>query len=211
MARFLMQHRVRTAFLPLVMLAAVAACQAAPPAEDAADAQPQASDLVAASAAIGLPASIPADELPGQGTDGAAAYVEFCGACHGAPNPAAHSATDWPVVLRRMWIRTEGLPASYNVPVPDANQRVLILDYVLANAMKVAETELPGGPGRDQFMSQCAACHELPDPAQHSSQDWAAVVIRMRQHMVEILRRSPSQTEVQDIILYLERASAARS
>ena len=208
MVRFPMQHRIRSALLPLVMLAAIGACQAAPPAEDAADTQVPASDLVAASAAIGLPAGVAMEELPGQGSDGAAAYGEFCGVCHGLPSPAAHSATDWPVVLRRMWMRTEGLPASYSVPVPDANQRVLILDYVLANAMKVAETELPGGPGRDLYMAQCATCHELPDPAQHSSQDWASVVIRMRQHMVQILRRSPAQSEVQDIILYLERASA---
>ena len=211
MARFLTQHRVRTALASLVAVVALAACQAAPPVDDAAEVQVSASDLVAASAAIGLPEGVAAAELPAQGTDAAAAYVEFCGVCHGLPSPAAHSATDWPVVLRRMWMRTEGLPASYNVPVPDANQRVMILDYVLANAMRVAETELPGGPGHDLYVAQCASCHELPDPAQHSSQDWASVVIRMRQHMVQIFGRSPAQSEVQDIILYLERASTARS
>lgn len=206
MVRFLKHHGLRVGVVPVLALLALAACQPAEPADEAV-VQVAASDLIAASAAIGLPVGMTAAELPDQGSDGAETYVEFCGACHGLPNPAAHSATDWPAVLRRMWVRSEGLPSSYAVPVPDARQRILILDYVLAHALEVAQTELPAGPGRELFMAQCSQCHELPDPAQHSAQDWASVVIRMRQHMVQILRRSPEQREVQDIILYLERAS----
>jgi cytochrome c5 len=211
MVRIPMHRGVRAAVAPVLTLLVVVACQPAQPADDAPAPPAAPADLLAASAAIGLPVGMTAEELPAQESDGAAAYVEFCGACHGLPSPAAHSATDWPVVLRRMWMRSEGLPETFNVPIPDSRQRVLILDYVLDNAMQVAQTELPGGPGRDLYLAECSRCHELPDPAQHSGQDWAAVVIRMRQHMVQILRRSPAQSEVQDIILYLERASATRS
>jgi cytochrome c5 len=205
-----MKYAWRGAVLSIAAMWVLAACESAPPTEDAAVQAPVA-DLVAVSAAVGLPVGMTAEELPGAGTDGAEAYVQFCGECHGLPSPAAHSATDWPAVLRRMWMRTEGLPAGYEVPVPDSRERVLILEYVLEHALQVAQTELPTGPGRELFMSECSRCHELPDPSQHSGQDWAAVVIRMRQHMVQILHRSPPQGDVQDIILYLERASAARS
>jgi cytochrome c5 len=205
-----MEFRWRSAVAPIATMCVLAACQAAPPAEDAAQAPPVA-DLVAASAAVGLPIGTAADELPGQGSEGVQVYTQYCGECHGLPSPAAHSATDWPAVLRRMWMRAEGLEASYALPVPDSRERVLILQYVLEHALQVAQTELPSGPGRDAFMTECSRCHELPDPSQHSQADWAAVVIRMRQHAVQILRRSPPQSEVQDIILYLERASAQRS
>jgi cytochrome c5 len=211
MVRFPKHHGIRAAVVPALTLCALVACQPAEPADETTTAQAPPGDLVAVSAAIGLPIGVAAEELPARGSDGADAYVEFCNECHGLPSPAAHSATDWPVVLRRMWMRTEGLPPSYDVPIPDARQRVLILNYVLEHAMQVAQTGLPDGAGRDLFVSECARCHELPDPAQHSAQDWASVVIRMRQHMVQILRRSPPQSQVQDIILYLERASAARS
>jgi cytochrome c5 len=205
-----MEFRWRSAVVPIATMCVLAACQAAPPADEAAAAPPVA-DLVAVSAAVGLPLGTAAGELPGQGSEGVQVYTQYCGECHGLPSPAAHSATDWPVVLRRMWMRTEGLPAGYEVPVPDSRERVLILEYVLEHALQVAQTELPSGPGRELFMNECSRCHELPDPSQHSGQDWAAVVIRMRQHMVQILHRSPPQGDVQDIILYLERASAAKS
>jgi cytochrome c5 len=211
MVRFVTRRSASAAVVLSLAIGWLAACQPAPPADETGQEQPPATDLIAASAAIGLPTGVAADELPDRDSDAAATYVEYCGACHGIPSPAAHSATDWPVVLRRMWFRTEGLPASYNVPVPESAERVLILNYVLDNALVVASTGLPGGPGRDLFTNTCSRCHELPDPSQHSAKDWAAVVMRMRQHMVQMLRESPPQADVQDIILYLERASQAQS
>jgi hypothetical protein len=108
-----------------------------------------------------------------------------------------------------MWLRTEGVADEYNLPVPDPRERVLIVDYLLEHALVVSRAELPGGPGRSLFTANCARCHELPDPRQHSSNDWPAVVIRMRQHMVQVLGQSPPQSDVQEVILYLERASSA--
>ena len=95
--------------------------------------------------------------------------------------------------------------------VPNAAERKVMLDYLLEYALEVSRSELPRGPGRALFVTNCSRCHELPDPSQHTETDWAAVVIRMRQHMVQMLRLSPPQAEVQEIILYLERASKAAS
>jgi cytochrome c5 len=211
MVRSVMFSSLRAALGLSVTAIWLAACQPQPQAEEAEPPQSPATDLLAASALIGLPTGTAPADLPDRASDAAVAYTEYCGVCHGLPSPAAHSATDWPVVLRRMWLRTEGLPESYEVPVPESAERVLILNYVLGNALQVAETALPRGPGRDLFTATCRRCHELPDPSQHSEKDWAAVVMRMRQHMVQMLRESPPQSEVQDIILYLERASKARS
>lgn len=211
MARFTTRRFVRVTIWCGAAVLWATACQPPQSEEETAAAGPPASELVAASAMVGLPAGTAAADLPDPGSEGAQTYEKYCSACHGLPNPSTHSATDWPVVLRRMWLRTEGLPAAYTVPVPDARERVVILDYVLGHAMQVASADLPAGPGRDLFAATCNRCHELPDPRQHSAQDWAAVVIRMRQHMVQMLRQSPAQSQVQDIILYLERASTAGS
>ena len=211
MARFETRRLVRMMIGCGVAVLWATACQPQQSEEETAAAQPPASELVAASAMVGLPAGTAPADLPEPGSEGALSLEKYCSACHGIPSPSAHSATDWPVVLRRMWLRTEGLPATYAVPVPDVRERVVILNYVLDHAMHVASAELPAGPGRDLFTTTCNRCHELPDPRQHSAQDWAAVVIRMRQHMVQMLRQSPAQSQVQDIILYLERASTAGS
>lgn len=165
-------------------------------------------NLILASSMVALPPPGTAPEdLPDPESDGAALLRKYCTACHALPSPQTHSATDWPVVLRRMWLRAEGVSDQFDVPVPTSAERITLLNYLLDHALKVSNSGLPPGAGRELFSSTCDRCHELPDPSQHSSNDWAAVVIRMRQHMVQMLRESPPQSQIQEIILYLERAS----
>ncbi len=148
-------------------------------------------------------------DLPDPESEGAQHLRQYCTACHALPGPQTHSATDWPVVLRRMWMRIDGLDPKYAVPIPTAGERVVLMRYLLDNALQVSRAELPSGQGRQLYMTECSRCHELPDPRQHTASDWPAVVIRMREHSVQMLRRSPPQSQVQEIILYLERASRA--
>ena len=196
-----------------VLLAALAACTQVPPAQDDGEqgGEPAgASDLVLASALVGLPQpGVGPGDLPDPESEGAQHLRQYCTACHALPGPQTHSATDWPVVLRRMWMRIDGLDPKYAVPIPTAGERVVLMRYVLGNALQVSRAELPSGQGRQLYMTECSRCHELPDPRQHTANDWPAVVIRMREHSVQMLRRSPPQSQVQEIILYLERASRA--
>lgn len=191
----------------------LAGCETAPGAQDRGEGGPSVADnLILASSMVALPppGTAPGD-LPEPESDGAAYLREFCTACHALPSPSTHSATDWPVVLRRMWLRTEGVADRFDLPVPTSAERVTMLNYLLEHALEVTGNALPDGPGRQLFSATCSRCHELPDPRQHSANDWAAVVIRMRQHMVQMLSESPPQSQVQEIILYLERASSAGS
>jgi cytochrome c5 len=191
-----------------------AACEPAPPplagggqaAEDSARA---ALLLAAASVALPPPGVVPA-QLPSPGSDAAKLVVQYCTGCHELAPPSSHSATDWPGVMRRMWLRMERIDSSFGIPVPTPAERMTMLRYMLDNALLVATTPLPAGPGNELFTSTCARCHELPDPRQHSPADWAAVVTRMRQRMETMLRFSPTQAEVQQLVLYLEQASRGR-
>ncbi len=181
-----------------------------PPAEEGGEAA-QATvgeDLLLASTKITLPPpGIGPADLPDPESDGAQYLRQYCTACHALPGPGSFSATSWPVYLRRMWMRMDALDPKFNVPVPSSAERVVLTRYLLDNALQVTRADLPPGQGRDLYRAECSRCHELPDPNQHSPQDWPAVVIRMREHGVEMLRRSPTQAQVQEIILYLERAS----
>lgn len=173
------------------------------------DAQTSVGDnvLVASAMAVLPPQGTSPSDLPNPDSDGARAVAQFCVMCHAIPSPTMHSATDWPVVIRRMWLRTDYVSESHGVPSPNAAQRQTITQYMLDHALRVAETELPNLRGRDQFLETCTRCHELPDPMQHTNQDWPTVVIRMRQHMVDLLNDSPPQGEIQDIITFLQGAS----
>jgi cytochrome c5 len=180
-------------------------------AEEASSTPPVQQDaLLLASAKVGLPpAGVTLADLPEPGSQGAELVSRYCTPCHALPSPGSHSVTDWPVYLRRMWLRTELLDSSFGVPVPTNAERIVLQEYLLTHAFQVSGETLPGGPGRDIFMSKCSQCHALPDPAQHSPEDWIAVVTRMRQRMENMLGVQLTRDEYQRIILFLESASRA--
>jgi cytochrome c5 len=133
-----------------------------------------------------------------------ASAKKYCTACHELPSPNAHSATDWPVIIRRMWLRTDRVAPDFEIPIPTSAERVMMIRYLVENALQVSDRALRAAPGRDAFSETCSRCHELPDPMQHPSQDWAAVVQRMAQHVEDILDDRLSGTEVRRITSYLE-------
>jgi cytochrome c5 len=206
--------------LSILALASVAAC--AQPAADTATmgdtaasagaAQATGSytqdDLILAAAKVALPpTSVTAADLPDPGSQGAQYVVRFCSRCHAVPTPLMHSATDWPGVTRRMWLRMERIDPQYAIPVPEIADQLVILQYLTDNSLKVSEANLPDFPGRARFEQTCAQCHELADPRQHSPGDWYVVVRRMNEHMREILGQELTADEIQEISLYLQNAS----
>ncbi len=191
---------------------AAATAQAAPSGQAAEATTPGVNDrLLLASAKAALPPpGLAAADLPDPQSEGARFLAQFCATCHNLPAPTAHSATDWPGVLRRMWLRMELLPAGLRVPVPTEEQRQAILNYLLGHALQVSGANLPEGAGRATFSKMCSRCHALPDPRQHSSADWPAVVMRMEQRMDQMKVDRPAQAQVGEIIVYLQGVSRRR-
>lgn len=164
--------------------------------------------LLLASAKIALPPTgITATDLPQAGGSAAQTWTRYCMTCHPLPTPLAHSATDWPRVLRRMWLRMGMIDSSFGIQTPTTAERFAILAYADSNALQVANSALPDLPGRALFIERCAQCHELADPYQHSPEDWLAVVRRMMGHMEEITGTTLSPSELTQISGYLQNVS----
>jgi cytochrome c5 len=161
--------------------------------------------LAAAKVALPPPGVTPTD-LPDPDSEGAKLLVQYCITCHNLPAPSAHSTTDWPRIVRRMWLRADGLPDSLNVPVPSTAEREVMLQYLIDNSLQVSAS-LPAGPGKDFFEATCSQCHDLPDPKTHSREDWVAVVRRMMDRMQTMLGRTLTPDQYSRIVLYLETAS----
>ena len=67
--------------------------------------------LILTTAKIGLPPSgISPTDLPDPGSPGANLIATYCAQCHNLPSPGMHSGTDWPSVVRRMWLRINSTP-----------------------------------------------------------------------------------------------------
>lgn len=178
----------------------------APGAEAGVTAAPNPRDeLILTTAKIGLPpAGITGKDLPDPESPGANLMATYCAQCHDLPSPAMHSATDWPSVVRRMWLRMERLPAGLHVQVPDGGGRATMLTYLTTNALKVSGANLPPGRGREEFAMMCSRCHALPDPRVHSSQDWLAVYLRMERNMERMNVSAPTQAQTGEILSYLQ-------
>lgn len=159
--------------------------------------------LAAANVALPPPGVRPAD-LPDPSSRGAQFVVIYCAQCHELPTPQMHSATDWPSIARRMWLRMELLPPALGVKVPAPAERFALLDYLTVNALRVSAANLPPGPGRETFELACSRCHALPDPRVHSPVDWPAVFSRMQQNMDRMKVAPLTRSQTSDILLYLE-------
>lgn len=208
----MMEHRDFRTVAALIVLALAACREARRTAETegaaGAPAGPELSRsdrLLLAAATIGLPpAGVAPGDLPEPTSRGGQLVVKFCAQCHALPTPTQHSATDWPSVARRMWLRMEWLPDSLGVRVPTNAERYELLQYVTVNALKVSGTVLPEGRGREAFALVCSRCHALPDPRVHSKADWAIVFARMERNMERMKVAPPTAEQTQDILHYLE-------
>jgi cytochrome c5 len=149
-------------------------------------------------------------DLPEAGSNRAQLVAKYCAQCHALPAPTAHSATDWPSVARRMWLRMEWLPDSVGVHVPTSAERYEMLQYLTVNALKVSGSVLPAGRGREAFAQVCSRCHALPDPRVHSKDDWAIVYARMERNMERMKVRPPTSQQTQETLYYLQNLAAAR-
>lgn len=166
-------------------------------------------ELLLAAANVALPPpDVSAADLPDPNSPGAKLVGSYCGQCHNVPSPQMHSATDWPSIARRMWLRMELLPPSLGVKVPSMAERFALLDYLTGNALRVSGATLPAGPGREAFAQVCSRCHALPDPRVHSRADWPTVFARMEQNMVRMQVPPPSREQSTDLLLYLQTVAS---
>ncbi len=163
--------------------------------------------LAAANVALPPPGVTPAD-LPDPSSIGAQRTATYCAQCHELPSPQMHSATDWPSIARRMWLRMELLPPKRGVNVPTVAERFAILDYLTTNALKVSGATLPPGVGREAFSLICSRCHALPDPRVHSRDDWPTVFARMERNMERMKVPPPTREQTTDILLYLQMVAS---
>lgn len=191
------------------------ACEKTPPApqtaQTAAPALSHSDQLLLAAASIALPPTgIQPGDLPDPTARGAQLLGTYCAQCHALPAPTAHSATDWPGVTRRMWLRMDELPESLGVKAPAAAERYEILKYLTVNSLKMSGSVLPPGHGRETFAKVCSRCHALPDLRVHSKDDWVTVFARMERNMERMKVKAPTAQQTEDILLYLKTTGPAK-
>ena len=55
------------------------------------------------------------------------------------------------------------------------------------------------------FEATCSQCHVLPDPKQHTADEWPGVVERMAQNMKTMGKPLPDWTTLETVVEFLQR------
>lgn len=186
-----------------------------------------------------VPAGIKPGDLPDPSSQGAKLTAKYCVQCHNLPSPLMHSAKEWPGIADRMFSRMSmfshmngtgmmgkmggmgmgmmgsgsGMMGMMNIKAPSAKEQQIIVQYLEAHSLKSIQPGALASPrtrGPIRFASTCAQCHALPDPRQHSAQEWPQIVTRMRKKMVEMGKTVPNAATLRTITEFLQEAARAK-
>jgi cytochrome c5 len=159
-----------------------------------------------------LPPGIDPALLPEPQSQGALLLDRYCSQCHNLPGPGTHTAEEWPAVVERMNLRMQMMsgPGMMGMMVesPDGSELQAILLYLQEYAQKPIDEaqydDLDTSAGR-AFQSTCSLCHAIPDPQQHTAEEWPAVVERRKQNMVTQGKAVPNEATIEEIVGFLQR------
>lgn len=162
-------------------------------------------------------------ELPESGSHAVALLEAYCVQCHWIPSPQMHSAEEWPILMRRMEMRSRSLrnrmrgPMSerimgemmmagmgHSIVPSDAEQDTLV-DYLQRNALPVVEPESLGdSEGAALYVELCSRCHQTPNPRAHSLDDWRSQVLpRMQSNTARLGLERMTEQEQRRILEFL--------
>lgn len=179
-----------------------------------------------ASTGTGLPpSSYRLADLPEPDARGAALQQVYCVQCHGLASPRMHTAEEWPILLRRMFMRARTLEdrlggsriegtvsemlmaglQSANIPTPEDEDSLVA--YFIRHGLPAAEPgEIGDEPEARLYTEVCSRCHEVPSPTAHGPEGAEALVARMIGMMDILGMESPDASQREQLVDYLREA-----
>ncbi len=98
-----------------------------------------------------------------------------------------------------------------HIEAPSPQEGTELLTYLrqhslhTADQSKLKHLDTPSGIA---FLQTCPQCHALPDPQQHTTQEWPGVTIRMKQNMQFMHKPLIQPKEEALIVQFLQLAAS---
>ncbi len=155
-----------------------------------------------------LPPGINPEKLPDPQSIGAQLLAQYCTQCHELPGPGMHTADEWPSVVDRMNRRMRMMGGMmHDIKAPTDNELLTLVAYLQRHAQKPMDktkyTDL-NTPAGKFFEVMCSQCHVLPDPKQHTADEWPGVVGRMTQNMKTMGKPIPDREMLETVVEFLQ-------
>lgn len=160
-----------------------------------------------------LPPSIDPGDLPEATSNGARLLGQYCTQCHEMPGPGMHTADEWPPVIERMNWRMQMMSGRgmmsmmHDVKAPSDDELDTLAIYLQKHAQRaINKTQYKDldTPAGQAFEATCSQCHALPDPMQHTTDEWSGVVQRMKRNMSVMGKDVPNQKTLKTIVEWLQ-------
>ena len=164
-----------------------------------------------------LPPGIAPEKLPEPNSSGAKLLQKYCTQCHDIFSPRMHSAEKWSSVFQRVSWHMQMMPISKKmgrvtqIEVPSPQEGTELLGYLKRHSLHAADQsklERLDTPSGMEFLQTCAQCHALPDPKQHTTQEWPGVATRMKQNMQFMNKPLIQPKEELLIVQFLQHAAS---
>ncbi len=127
-----------------------------------------------------VPPGLPTEIIPDKNSKGARLLQQYCTQCHNLPGPGRHTDQEWPGVIARMQRLMEVThrfgTLIEDIEVMSAEDKNTLLAYLQEHALVPWKKE---HPAPEAYAENCSTCHRLPDPEQHTPQQWSATLERM--------------------------------
>jgi len=161
-----------------------------------------------------LPPGVEPRDLPEPHSNGARLLGQYCTQCHEMPSPGMHTAEEWPRVVDRMNQRMQMMSGRgmmgmmHDINAPADGELEILTAYLQKHAQKpIDKTQYEdlNTPAGKLFDATCSQCHGLPDPKQHTADEWPAVVQRMTRNMELMDRPVPDRGALETVLGYLQK------
>jgi len=155
-----------------------------------------------------LPPGLDPEHLPDPRSGGAQLLARYCIQCHELPGPGLHTADEWSSVVDRMNRRMRMMGGMmHDIEAPNDDELRTLVAYLQQHAQvpidRARYTDL-SAPNGKLFEAICSQCHVLPDPRQHTANEWPGVVGRMTQNMKTMGKPLPDQATLETVIEFLQ-------
>lgn len=128
---------------------------------------------------------------------GKAIFLQKCTSCHKLPATGTRTTKQWQLVVTVM----QGIMQNKGMAALSEQEQNALMNF-LASTSPAPESTVANDL-RDTFVTRCALCHQLPDPAMFRMKQWQAVLVTMQTRMQQAGMDRLTQQEKNQILEYL--------
>lgn len=111
---------------------------------------------------------------------------------------------EWPTVIDRI---NQRMRMMHDIGAPNREELRTLMLYLQQHAqIPIARARYAdlGAPGGKLFEATCSGCHALPEPGQHTSDEWPGVVRHMTYNRETMGKLRPDQATFETVVEFLQ-------